>query len=1150
MKKIRETKRGLNFPYSDSKTLKKLLLMTKCTVVIFFLSLMQVMAVDAYSQNARLSLNAENERLEEVLGTIEDASEFFFLYNKDLIDVEQQVSVNVDNETIKEILNELLDGKDIGFTVYDRQIVLSNLDVINEMVAQQKGVTGTITDNSGQPLPGVTVVLKGTTQGTVTDIDGKYSLSDVQAEDVLVFSFVGMVPQEIAVAAQTKINVTMLADAIGLEEVIAIGYGTQSKKKITSAISKVDMEGVKDMPVTSSGQILQGRASGVSVNDNNGRPGASPRITIHGLSSINAGIGPLIVIDGFPVGNSMPESLNPNDIEQMTVLKDAASTSIYGARGSNGVILIETVNADKSKMEIEYNVSEGFQYFPENWRIPMLDAVQYAQYNKERVEDINWYTGKNNAVPQIYLDVLANPEDYKNLPTWQDYIFREGTDAMLHNHNLTLKAGNENLRAVVSGGYQKQDGIMPSTDFERFSFRTNVKANITDWLKSTASISVARTESNSIPESGSRGIFMKAATLSPLQSPYDEDGNLIPHLPADSPGYFSSANPLFEAIERTNTTVGKDLNATIGFDVQLIEGLHYKPQVYARLFSDEHETFTPSTIGRMGIGNASNLSPGAPPFVNSASNRYRNLTNWGIDNLLTYTKTFGDHHVGVLLGYTAQKQSGETASISGTGFPTDDKLNYLEATETTASVADYSNWALNASFVRLNYDYKAKYLVEVNFRREGSSKFGANNKYGNFPSTSLGWRVSEEDFFPKDFVMSELKLRASYGITGNSSIGDFDRFGRLVSIPNLSNISNNFNYVLNDGVVVGKSLTSLGNQNLKWETSRQLDVGFNAALLDDKVTLSAGYFQKTTEDMLFNVSIPNASGFSSTRDNVGEMVNKGLDIEIGANLASQDFSWSGNLSMSFLDNEVTYMPEEISKITSRNNVTQVGYAVGSLYGYVIHGIFTTQEQLDDPNLHGWPGSKKLGAYIYEDVNSDGKIDGTDRDVIGNPHPKMQLGFNNVFNYKDFSLSILATGAFGYDILPQGNEVLYNEKGRWNVSSKFLDRWRPDDPGAGLIPAILYAGQHAASTMWLESGNHIWIKNVTLGYNIPKSVLNKTKVISSLRLYCSVQNALKITNYSGPNPQVSTNGSNPQQFGVDNFSYPVNRTVSFGANIKF
>jgi TonB-linked SusC/RagA family outer membrane protein len=783
----------------------------------------------------------------------------------------------------------------------------------------------------------------------------------------------------------------------------------------------------------------------------------------------------------------------------------------------------------------------------------VLDALQYAQYNKERVEELNAYSNQNNAVPQIYLDVLNNPEAYNNSPTWQDYVFREGTDAMIHDHNLTIKAGNDKLRAIVAGGYQKQNGIMPNTDFQRLSFRTNIISEITSWLKSTASLSVAHTEDNSIPETGARGIVMKALTTSPLQSPYDENGKIRPYIPADSPGYFSHPNPLFEASEIVNNTVGKDINATFGLDLQIVEGLHYKPQFYTRLYSQENNSFTPSTIGIYQIGSATNLSPGAPPFVNSAQNQNRNLTNWGIDNLLTYSKTMGDHSIGALLGYTAQKESGEVAQITGSGFPTDNKINYLEATETSVSVSDLSNWALNAVFFRLNYDYKAKYLVEVNFRREGSSKFGTNNKYGNFPSTSVGWRVSEEKFYPKDFFMNELKLRASYGITGNSSIGDFDRFGRLVSIPDLNNVSNNFNYVLNNNIVVGKTLITLGNQDLKWETSTQLDVGFNAGLFNDRLTVSAGYFKKTTEDMLFNVSIPNASGFSSTRDNVGEMVNQGWDIEIGANLASKDFSWSSSFSLSVMENEVTNMPEEISKIVSGKNVTQVGYAVGSLYGYVIDGIFNTQEQVNDPNLFGYPGAKKLGAYIYKDVNGDKKIDGRDMDVIGNPHPKVQLGFNNSFNYKNFSLSILTTGAFGYDILPQANETLYNGKGRWNVSTKFLERWTsPSSTGAGLIPQIPHPGTHFASNLWVENGNHIWIKNITLGYRVPQEILNKTKVISALRFYCSVQNAFKITDYSGPNPQVSSHGGgfNPQQFGIDDFSYPVNRTISFGANIKF
>lgn len=1130
---------------------KQFLLKMRITFLLLLVFTSSLFAVNVNSQNAKTIVILRDAPVIQVIRSIENQTDYLFVYDKNKIDMTRSVSFDVKRQSVANALKDMFSKTNVNYAIEGNNIML--IAMKNNQQQKKKKITGKVVDINNQPLPGVTVIVKGTTQGTITDVDGNYMIANIPVGAVLQFSFVGMTKQNIIIDNQYVINVTMMNDAIGIDEVVAIGYGTQSRKKVTSSLSEVDMKGLKDMPITSSGQILQGRASGISVNENSGTPGATPRITIHGLSSINAGIGPLVVIDGFPVGTSMPQSLNPNDIKKMTVLKDAASTSIYGARGSNGVILIETVNAEKSQTEVEYSVSEGFQYYPENWRYSVLNAQQYAQYNKERVEELNAFSGKSDAVPQIYLDALSNPEKYKNIKTWQDYLFRDGSDAMLHNHNLTIKTGNKKLQAVVSGGYQKQNGIIPNSDFERYSFRTNVKSDIAKWLKSTASISLARTKSNSIPESGSRGIFMKSVTMSPLQSPYDEDGNVKPYLPADSPGYFACPNPLYEAINETDKVVGKNIDAIMGFDVQIMEGLHYKPRVYIRLFSQNSNTFSPSTIGRWSLGSAGNLAGGAPPFVNSASNSSQNLTNWGIDNLLTYDKTIGDHTFGALIGYTAQKESGEVSKITGTGFPSDGKINYLEASETKALVSDGSNWALNAVFVRLNYDYKARYLAEMNFRREGSSKFGSNNKYGNFPSASLGWRVSQEDFYPKDFFMNELKFRASYGITGNSSIGDFDRFGKLVSIPNLSNVSNNYNYVLNDGVVVGKTLTSLGNQNLKWEISHQLDVGFNAELFNNCLTLKASYFKKITKDMLFNVSIPDASGFSTARDNVGEMENRGWDIEIGANLSSHDFSWSGNLSISTLKNEVTDMPKEISKIISGKNVTQVGYAVGSLYGYIIDGTFNTDKQINDPDLYGWQGVKKLGAFIYRDVNNDGKIDGSDKTVIGNPHPKVQIGFNNVFNYKDFSLSILTTGAFGYDILSQTNEVLYNEKGRWNVSTKMQHRWKSEkNPGKGLICAIYYPGGHTTCDDFVESGNHIWVKNITLGYKVPEFILSKIKVISSLRLYCSVQNAFKITNYSGPNPQVSSNGggSDPQQYGVDNFSYPVNRTISFGANIKF
>lgn len=1107
---------------------------------------------------SQITLSEKNVSLEQVFSAIEKQSGYVFFYDYAWLEEARTVSIKVKNASLIEVLNECFKGQPLTYSIIGKTVVVKQKETVKQTevaatpdpVLPPRFINGTITNESGNPLAGVSITVKGTSRGTTTDDKGFFRLEIPEEGAVLLISSIGYAEQEIEVGNRMSINLSLQPLVKGVDEVVVIGYGSQSKKKISSSISELNTSDLKDLPVSTSGQLLQGRVSGLTVNQNNGRPGSPPTILIHGISSINAGIGPLVVIDGFPVGTAIPTSLNPGDIEKITVLKDAASTSIYGARGSNGVILIQTTKAKQSHSEVDYNVSGGYQYLPENWRPKVLNAQQYAEYNKEVVEELNALNNTNNPVPQIFLDVLSNPQKYGNGTDWQDEFFRSGSDAAFQNHNLTLRAGNKQIKGVISGGYLNQKGILPSSDFKRYSIRTNVEGNFTKWLKAAANVSMARTENNTLPDDGSRGLLMAAITASPLQSPYDPDGKIIPYLPADVPGYFAFPNPLYQAAVQKNNTVGRDVNAGLNLDVQIIKGLHYRPQIYARLYTQAVNTFKPTTIGTFAIGSAANLSPGAPPYVNSATNRNSDITNWGIDNLLAYDRTIGEHSLSILAGYTDQKQAGELSQINASNFPTDDNLNYLEASQSSASVSDNTNWSLSAFFGRINYDYKGKYLADLNFRREGSSRFGSNNKYGNFPSASVGWRVSQEGFYPKDFFMNELKIRASYGKTGNSAIGDFDRFGRVISIPNLSNLANNFNYVLNNTIVTGLSLISLGDEDLKWETAKQIDIGLTLGFLHDRLTLKADYFKKITDDMLFDVTLPQASGFSSTRVNIGQMINTGWDFEAGANLSKGDFMWNSNLNISLLRNEVTSMPEQISKITSTYNITEVGKPVGSLYGYKISGIFNNQAQLDDSKLLGWPGAKGLGAYIYQDMNGDGKIDALDQTPIGNPHPKAIFGFNNVFTYKSFSLSILTTGAFGYQILPEINEVLYNEKQRWNVSTEFLNRWKsPSDPGAGLIPAIYYAGQHNASNIWVENGDHVWIKNITIGYKVPSSLIDQT-FISSLRFYLSIQNVLKFTNYTGWNPEVSYfGGDNPTTFGVDNFSYPIVRTYTLGVNIN-
>ena len=1131
----------------------------KLTCFLLFVSLLQV---GAKGSAQTITWSGKNASVKEVFSVIKNQTGYVFFYNYNILKDSKPVSISVKDTPLEKVLQLISDDQPFLFSIVEKTIVVSErkLPLHNGSADSAKALNnppqillqGKVINEEGTPLVGVTIRVKGTDQGIVSDANGSFKL-EVSNDAILEISYIGFQSQEVQVGAKSEITILMHPLASGLNQIVVVGYGTQEKEKITSSISEVNTADLKDLPIATSGQLLEGRAGGVTVTEGDGAPGTPSTILIHGISSINAGIGPLIVVNGFPVGNEIPASLNPNDIEKITVLKDAASTSIYGARGSNGVILIQTTKAVASQSVLEYNVYGGVQYVPRSWRPKVLNALQYAQYNKERVDETNQQNNTHSAVPQIFTDVLANPQKYGAGTNWQDIFFREGTDAPIQNHHLTFRAGNEVLKGVISGSYLDQAGVIPHSDFKRYSMRTNLEGAFGKKFKIGGNLSVAHTENNEPDQNiyGQWGVVMETVVASPLQSPYDKDGHLIPFLPADAPGYFAYPNPLYVAQVTKDNTVGRDMNAGMHMDIEILKGLHYKPQLYTRVYTQEENTFIPSTIGQSQIGTVDNLSLGAPPYPNSASSQKYDITNWGMDNLLTYDKQLGPHSLSILAGYTAQKQTGQLSEIDASNFPTDNNLNYLEASQISATVSDYTNWSLAALFGRINYDYKGKYLVEANFRREGSSRFGKSNKYGNFPSASVGWRISQENFFPKDVFVNELKIRGSYGKTGNSAIGDFDQYGQIISIPNLSNLAVNYNYVLGNSTAIGKALTALGDENLKWETSSQLDIGLTMGLFNNRVTLKADYYRMITSNMLFDVSLPQASGFASTRINAGKMLNTGWDFEASSAFRGKNFSWNGNLTVSILHNEVTYIPPQISKITSTYNVTQVGDPVGALYGYKIDGIFNTQKQLDDPKLAAWTGARGLGAFIFEDINGDGEIDARDKTVIGNPHPRLVLGLNNVLTYKNLTLSVLATGAFGFKILPEKNEWLYNEKGRWNVSTEFLHGWKSqDDPGKGIIPAIYYPGQHTASSAWIESGNYVWIKNVTLGYKIPSLLLNKTKIISDLRVYLSVRNALRFTNYTGWNPEVSTyGGTNAQTFGVDNFSYPIARTYTIGADIS-
>ena len=1128
MKKIRKLKARMNFSDLEGLALKKKFRMVRFTVFSFFLSLIQVMAVDSYSQMTKLSLNASNEALEVVLKTIEDESEFFFLYNKDLIDVEQKVNINVENETVKLILDNLFDGKDISYVVYDRQIILSNKDVISEMVEQQKTITGKVIDKDGNPLPGVTIVVKGSSIGTITDMEGNYTIK-VSESATIVFSFIGLQSQEFTVENQTVIDVVLLMDTTSVDEIIVVGYGTQKQVKITGAVEQVKAIQFKDIPVSTVAQKFAGQSAGMVISTPNGKPGSDSKIRIRGLGSLGAGDSPLIIVDGFPVGNQIPNALNPDDIESVSVLKDASSTAIYGARGANGVILITTKSAVTGTSKFEYNTYFGVQNVPESRRLDVLNGTEYASFMKETLEE------QGGIVPEIY----QNPEQYGEGTNWIDELLVK--NALTQNHNLTYSGGNDIVKGVISGGYLSQEGILPNTNFERYSLRANINGKISDHITTGLNLFASRTHDAVAPTNGSQwndngGTVMQAYLVSPLQSPYDEKGDLVPFITEESPRYIPMPNPIYALKERDRHITNSSLNSTGFVEVDFLKNFSYKLSFGVGYASAIYEDFRSSTIG---------TGWNAPPQIATAEYRTSENISWNIDNLLNYSNNFGDHSVKVMAGYTAQKYDMRNSWLAGRGFPNDDIHTVTNAETITSRGNGGTQWSMAAYFTRLNYDFKGKYLVQATFRQEGSSRFGKNNKWGTFPSASVGWRVSEEEFFPDNKVLTELKIRGSYGLTGNNNIGNYTQLASMVAS----------NYVFNNYFAEGQRTSSFSNSELGWEISKQFDLGMDLAFYENRIVVGLDYYTKHTTDMLFNVPIPAVSGYQSAWDNTGEIKNQGVEFTLYSRNLVGEFKWNTNFNVSYNKHEVTDLNGLEQLPPSKYHITTLGGQVGEFYGYKAIGFYNSQEDLD--TYPGWGGNATgLGAIIFEDVNEDGVISMLDKTVIGDPHPDFVFGITNSFSYKNFDFSFLMTGATGYQIFKITNRTYFNLVQRWNARSDVLDRWRsPEDQGAGLVPtSTINARSREWSDKWLENGNHLWVKNITLGYSLPQSVISKIGVLSSFRAYVSIQNALLFSHISESNPEVSwgnggTDG-NSRTLGVDESSYPVPRIVTMGFNITF
>ncbi|WP_233218941.1 SusC/RagA family TonB-linked outer membrane protein [Adhaeribacter arboris] len=1007
-----------------------------------------------------------------------------------------------------------------------------------EAWAQNIAVTGKVTGDKGEGLPGVTVLLKGTTNGTSTDPSGNYSLTVPNGEGTLVISFIGYNTQEVAINNRNSINITLGADVKALEEVVVVGYGTQRKRDITSAVSNINMGDIGEVPASNVTRLIQGQAPGVAVKQKNGTPGSQFEVRVRGISSLGAGSDPLYVIDGFAVGTNVGQNLNPNDIESITILKDAASTAIYGARGSNGVVLITTKSAKEGKVGLTFTADYGIQNIPDSRKVSVLNGVEFAQFKKEVfMDNIRYFQKREPDISEVPIG-FRFPEQTKYSTNWFDEILNN--NAPYQDYNLTLSSGKGPIKSVLSVGYFKEQGSIIETNYDRISARANLAGEVNKFIAIGFNINGSYSKQNVANTDGRDALVGSTLIMDPREPMYNEDGSLRPYI-GGADGVFGYPNPVFALKNITRRRNIADVLSNGYVELSLFKGLKFRSSVNAKLNYNNYNEYIPSTIGSaLGSGTA-----GAPPKTATAREITEQLYNLSTDQLLTYAPELGaNHHLDVLVGFTAQEEKVRGVDGSGNTFP-DDLVPYLGAASIRSSNSYEYGWNLLAYLSRVNYSFRDKYLFSASMRREGSSRFGEKNKYGNFPAASLGWRVSEELFMPKFTWLNDLKLRASWGMTGNNNIGNYSHLAFM----------NANNYILGNAFAPGKIVSSFANTELGWEKSNQLDLGLDLALLNNKIVLTAEYYKKITNDMLLPISIPAVSGFTTSLANIGKVQNKGFEfgLEFKTAIGPVNFRTSPN---------ITFNRSKILAIKGANdmlwyggfyggyNVQKVGRPIGMIYGYKKLGIFNTQAEIDAaPKQDGViPGGMK-----FFDANGDGVISYDTKDMveIGNPNPAFTWAWTFAADYKRFDFNILFTGAQNYDVYRNIEASTMNMDGVFNVLDKAKDRWRsPENPGSNPNAKNSQGGTNyfkwsrESSERYVYDASHIWVKNITLGYTLPQI----KSVLTNARIFINASNMFLITDYPGNNPDAGVRGGT--ELNNDDESYPVPRTFSVGASLNF
>ena len=1035
-------------------------------------------------------------------------------------------------------------------------------------------VKGTVIDKTGESVIGASIQVKGTTQGTITDIDGKFSLGVPDKKSVIVISFIGYATKELQVDTSKPMSIVLEEDTKVLDEVVVVGYQEVRKKDLTGSVAKADMNELLNTPVGSFDQTLGGRIAGVNVSSGEGTPGGTMNIVIRGNNSLTQDNSPLYVIDGFPVEDAaIASTINPSDIESLDILKDASATAIYGARGANGVVIITTKKGKVGKAQITYDGSVTMQHVTRT--IPMMDAYEFVKLQAETYPAS--IANSTGGYLMEYQGKQWTLEDYRDIfqYDWQDEILRT---ALQHNHNIRITGGTEGVRYNASVSYYNQDGILLNSGYERFQARANTvvkrdKLDISLTTNYSRSIQTGSTPSET-SYSGMNNLFYSVWGYRPVTYPNKSMESLLNDVmdeAIDSSNDYRF-NPIRSLKEEYRKYYINNLQMNGYVSYEFIKGLKLKVSGGYTYDARKNDQF-----------NNSNTRYGGPTStdkVNAQIIRNERLT-WLNENTLTYqTNIKKKHFFNSLIGITFQNSDYEYYSLKSTHIP-NESLGMAGMADGTLSSSSSlkSSWAMMSYLARLNYNYKSKYYATASFRADGSSKFSKKHRYGYFPSGSLAWNFMEEEFMaPIKKVVGAGKLRVSWGLTGNNRIGEYDYYALLQMLKEkqgdyISNgsIPSGVYPFDNDMSSVGMVPVSLPNEDLKWETTEQWNVGLDLSFFDERLNFTADVYRKTTRDLLLEASLPLVSGYYSATKNIGKVRNDGLELSLSTvNIKTKDFTWTSDFNIAFNKNEVLELAENQLSLTTAakfdqnynsqpSYIAKVGLPMGMMYGYLYEGTYKYDDFIKSGNSYtlkdnvpyfSSEANTQPGMPKYKDINGDGVIDSNDRTIIGRGLPIHTGGFTNSFAYKGFDLSIFFQWSYGNDIMNANRLFFENAGGKKDLNqfASYANRWTPDNPDSDIPAATKSASNNVISSRIIEDGSYLRLKTVTLGYTFPKTLIAKAK-LSNARVYLAAQNLWTWTSYSGYDPEVSIRNSALTP-GLDFSSYPRAFTLSFGVNLGF